>query len=62
MLRSGPQVGDYVLQDTLGSGSTGKVKLAEHRATGEKVAVTIIRKTTVEDRPTLRSKSAARSH
>jgi BR serine/threonine kinase len=53
MLRPAPQVGEYVLQGTLGSGATGKVKLAEHRATGARVAIKIIRKTTVEDQPDL---------
>jgi BR serine/threonine kinase len=53
MLRPAPQVGDYVLQGTLGTGSTGKVKLAEHKVTGRKVAIKIIRKTTVEDQPDL---------
>jgi BR serine/threonine kinase len=47
------QVGDYVLQGTLGVGSTGKVKLAEHKMTGQKVAIKIIKKATIEDQPDL---------
>ena len=48
-----PQVGDYVLLSTLGLGSTGKVKLAEHKITGKKVAIKIIKKSTVEQQPDL---------
>ena len=38
------QLGDYVLYSTLGVGTFGKVKLAEHVVTGQKVAVKIINK------------------
>ena len=38
------QLGDYVLYSTLGVGTFGKVKLAEHVLTGQKVAVKIINK------------------
>jgi BR serine/threonine kinase len=48
-----PQVGDYVLENTLGSGSTGKVKLAQHKITGRKCAIKIIRKSLIEDQPDL---------
>ncbi|WFD43097.1 non-specific serine/threonine protein kinase [Malassezia psittaci] len=37
-------LGQYVLQQTLGSGSFGKVKLATHALTGHRVAVKIINK------------------
>ena len=51
--RGRPEVGDYWLQSTLGVGSTGKVKLAEHKETGKKVAMKIISKSTVEEQPDL---------
>jgi serine/threonine protein kinase len=38
------QLGDYVLYSTLGVGTFGKVKLAEHVVTGQKVAAKIINK------------------
>lgn len=38
------QLGDYILYSTLGVGTFGKVKLAEHVITGQKVAVKIINK------------------
>ena len=38
------QLGDYVLYSTLGVGTFGKVKLAEHIITGQKVAIKIINK------------------
>lgn len=38
------QLGDYVLYSTLGVGTFGKVKLAEHVITGQKVAIKIINK------------------
>jgi BR serine/threonine kinase len=53
MAASGPQVGDYVLLSTLGTGSTGKVKLAEHKETQSKVAIKIIKKSTIIDQPDL---------
>ena len=46
-----PVVGDYILLSTLGEGSTGKVKLAEHKETGKKVAIKIIKKSDLEDSP-----------
>lgn len=38
------RIGNYRLGKTLGEGSFGKVKLAEHEATGHKVAVKILNK------------------
>ncbi|KAG5730333.1 hypothetical protein E4T56_gene11721 [Termitomyces sp. T112] len=43
--RSNRILGDYVLSKTLGAGSMGKVKLATHSATGEKLAVKILPRT-----------------
>eukprot|EP01137_Pigoraptor_chileana_P020761 Opistho-2@83577 len=40
---------DYIFEKTLGEGSYGKVKLARHRISGEKVAVKIIDKTSLSD-------------
>lgn len=37
------RLGEYVLGETIGQGAYGKVKLATHRKTGQKVAVKIIR-------------------
>ncbi|KAJ7083980.1 hypothetical protein B0H15DRAFT_402438 [Mycena belliarum] len=39
-------LGDYTLSKTLGAGSMGKVKLATHNITGEKLAVKILPRTT----------------
>jgi serine/threonine protein kinase len=40
--RSAPikMIGNYTLQQSIGKGSMGKVKLATHNVTGEKVRVT----------------------
>ena len=35
-------LGDYILSKTLGAGSVGKVKLAHHNVTGEKVRMTLL--------------------
>lgn len=40
--RNRVQIGDYVLRKTLGIGSFGKVKLAEHVVTGQQVAIKIL--------------------
>lgn len=50
------EVGDYILGRTLGSGTTGKVKIAVHKETGQQVAIKIIKKSQFETRPDLRSK------
>lgn len=49
-------VGSYILGNTLGIGATGKVKVANHSKTGEKVGVKIIRKDLFYDKPSLRIK------
>jgi BR serine/threonine kinase len=49
-------VGLYVLDKTLGIGATGKVKLAKHLKTGEKVGIKIIKKDLFYDKPSLRIK------
>jgi serine/threonine protein kinase len=36
------EVSDYLLGRTLGSGTTGKVKYATHKVTGQPVAIKII--------------------
>lgn len=41
------RVGDYVLGETLGAGSFGKVKLATNVHTGEKVAIKIVSKDSI---------------
>lgn len=51
-----PEVGDYILGQTIGSGTTGKVKLAERKDTGEQVAIKIIKKAQFETRPDLQRK------
>lgn len=52
----GPQVGPYVFGKTLGTGSTGKVKLAKNLDTGEIVAIKIVRKDFLDKRPSLKRK------
>lgn len=47
-------VGPYMLGKTLGSGSTGKVKLATHRDTHAQVAVKIIKKELLAQKPLLK--------
>jgi serine/threonine protein kinase len=41
---SGQRIGPYVLGKTLGVGTTGRVKLAVHIESGQKVAIKIISK------------------
>ena len=41
---SGQRIGPYVLGKTLGVGTTGRVKLAVHLESGQKVAIKIISK------------------
>ena len=46
MEQSEQEIGQYVLVKTLGSGTTGKVKLAINRETKQEVAIKVIKKTT----------------
>ena len=50
-------VGQYSLLYTLGVGSTGKVKLAEHRGTHKQYAMKIIKKSIFEHHPDLQDKT-----
>lgn len=52
----GPRVGPYIFGKTLGTGSTGKVKLAKNLDTGEIVAIKIVRKDYLENKPSLKKK------
>ena len=47
--RSQMKIGSYILGETLGHGTFGKVKLAKHEFTGHQVAVKIINKQKVKD-------------
>ena len=42
-------VGNYKIEKTIGQGTFGKVKLASHLLTGEKVAVKILEKDRIAD-------------
>ncbi|KAJ3235655.1 protein kinase, AMP-activated, alpha 2 catalytic subunit [Chytriomyces hyalinus] len=48
IVHEGPRVGDFILTDTLGEGTFGKVKLGVHWRTGEKVAVKAIQKSKIK--------------
>ena len=50
------EVGDYILGQLLGEGTTGKVKLAIHKETGEQVAIKIIKKSMFDVKPDLQRK------
>lgn len=52
----GPRVGPYIFGKTLGTGSTGKVKLAKNLITGEIVAIKIVRKDYLDNKPSLKKK------
>ncbi|CAN8069168.1 unnamed protein product [Agarophyton chilense] len=52
----GPRVGPYIFGKTLGTGSTGKVKLAKNTDTDEIVAIKIVRKDYLENKPSLKKK------
>lgn len=43
-------VGHYILTDTLGQGTFGKVKLGIHVLTGEKVAIKVLEKDKIKDK------------
>jgi BR serine/threonine kinase len=50
------EIGEYTLIRTLGSGTSSKVKLAQHRTSGQMVAIKIIKKSDFLQKPTLRQK------
>ncbi|KAJ7853696.1 Pkinase-domain-containing protein [Mycena olivaceomarginata] len=56
--RTNRVLGDYTLSKTLGAGSMGKVKLATHNITGEKLAVKILPRARIN--PAASSKEAAK--
>jgi BR serine/threonine kinase len=49
-------VGDYILGDTIGAGTTAKVKLACHKSKGDLVAVKIIKKSLFDAKPRVQSR------
>jgi len=49
-------IGDYKVIRTLGSGTTGKVKLAQNKVTGDFVAIKIIKRATFVHKPNLEIK------
>ena len=51
-----PEIGPYIIVRTLGSGTTGKVKLAVHKDTHEEVAIKIIHKADFMTKPNLQMK------
>lgn len=51
-----PSIGDYYLLRTIGLGSQAKVKLGEHKKTGAKAAIKVIKKKHFETKPDLRIK------
>lgn len=52
----GPRVGRYIFGKTLGTGSTGKVKLAKNLDSDEIVAIKIVRKDYLDNKPSLKKK------
>lgn len=50
------EVGDYIVGRTIGSGTTGKVKLATRKGTTEQVAIKIIKKSSFDTRPDAQKK------
>lgn len=50
------EVGDYIIIQHLGTGTTGKVKLARHAVTGQKVAIKMINKARFDVKPDLKRK------
>jgi BR serine/threonine kinase len=49
-------VGDYVVGRTIGSGTTGKVKLGSHKDTGEQVAIKVIKKSLFDAKPRVQTR------
>ena len=54
------KIGPFILGETLGEGSTGKVKAAVHKDTGEKVAIKIINKAILTENIKLKKKIGKR--
>ena len=48
------KIGPYVIGNTIGEGTFGKVKLAIHRPTGEKVAIKILEKKLIKEQSDIR--------
>ena len=42
------KIGNYIIGETIGEGAFGKVKLARHIPTGEKVAIKILNKERID--------------
>ncbi|EAY22030.1 CAMK family protein kinase [Trichomonas vaginalis G3] len=56
MSETRPEIGDYYVVKSIGSGSYGKVKLAEHKETGQKVAIKIVKKSLFMSAPEMQEK------
>ncbi|KAH0795672.1 CAMK family protein kinase [Histomonas meleagridis] len=50
------EIGDFVITKVLGSGTTGKVKLAVKKTNGTQVAIKIIKKSSFDSKPSLEQK------
>lgn len=48
------KIGPYLIGNTIGEGTFGKVKLAIHRPTGEKVAIKILEKKLIKEQADIR--------
>lgn len=55
-MEDNPSIGDYYLLRTIGLGSQAKVKLGQHKTTGMKVAIKVIKKKQFETKPDLEIK------
>jgi len=55
-MQKNQEIGDYVLIRTIGTGASGKVKLAEHKTKHTNYAIKIIKKTCFETKPDLQVK------
>lgn len=47
------EIGNYVILGSLGSGNSAKVKLAEHKLTHQKVAIKLLKKENLKNKPRL---------